>query len=111
MRTLKALLVFALLAGNVFAGSVSLSWVVSPSPGVTHTRIHWGGASGSYTNFVSVPMPGNTVTITNLTPGVRYWFVAIATDGEDDAIPSNEVNAKLKPAPAKNLAVTATASP
>ena len=66
--------------------------LASPSPEVTGYRIYYGVASRSYTNTVTV---GNqfTCTVSNLLPGVTYYFAATAYDGsglESDF--SNEVS-------------------
>lgn len=91
---------------NPTTGWVSLSWSNSPSPTVTETRIYYGVTTGTYTNFLSVPMPQNTCSVSNLACGFRYYFVAVASDGVDEAPPSNEVNAKIRPAKATALTVT-----
>ena len=59
----------------VQAISVTLAWNQSTDPIVVGYNIHYGGASGSYTNKIST---GNTTsaTIPGLTPGITYYFAA-----------------------------------
>lgn len=80
-------LVLGILAGLFFvcfaaiaAGNVTLAWDASPDASVTGYRIYWGAASQSYTNSQTGDT-NLTMTITNLTPGVRYFFAATAFDG------------------------------
>ncbi|HEY9171241.1 MAG TPA: fibronectin type III domain-containing protein, partial [Verrucomicrobiae bacterium] len=73
------------------AGGVTLEWDPSPDAWVAGYAIHYGTASGNYTVRVDV---GNrtSVTLSNLAPGVTYYFVATAyaADGQE-SLPSNEV--------------------
>lgn len=102
MRLLSLLLLLCLSAGGA---SVSLIWDNSPDPTVIATRIYWGTASSNWTNFVSVPMPTNTVTVSNLLSGTTYYFVAIATDGVSNAVPSNEASTHIPPDHPNNLRI------
>lgn len=89
-RRLAAFVLFCLLV--LQALGVTLEWDPSPDAWVYGYAIHYGTASSNYTVRVDV---GNqcTCTITNLTPGVTYYFVATAytTDGQE-SLPSNEVS-------------------
>ncbi len=96
-----------LLSATVNAGSVTLGWSNSPSPSVVEHRIYYGVASGTYTNYLAVPVPTSSTTVSNLVAGTRYYFTCIASDGTSEAVPSNEVNTALKPAPATGLSVIA----
>ncbi|HEY1787170.1 MAG TPA: Ig-like domain-containing protein, partial [Verrucomicrobiae bacterium] len=55
--------------------SVTLNWSASSSPNIVGYDIYYGGASGNYTNMISV---GNvtTLTIPGLLVGVTYYFAA-----------------------------------
>jgi hypothetical protein len=63
------------------AASVSLGWSASSDTNVVAYNIYYGTASGDYTSETTV---GNVseVTISNLTPGTTYYFVATAVDRE-----------------------------
>lgn len=97
-------------AGQNATGWVSLAWSNSPTPTVIATRIYYGVASGSYTNHLSVSVPSNTCTISNLQCGATYYFTAVATDGVDEAPPSNEVSTRIKPGKATGLTITGSGS-
>jgi hypothetical protein len=83
---------FVLFAGLNLAAArnVALAWNASSTPNPAGYNIHYGMTSGSYTNKLSV---GNvtTATISNLTAGVTYFFVAttVDTNGNESAF-SNE---------------------
>ena len=108
MKYIITIAVLIAAATGILAGTVGLGWSNSVCPTVTHTRIYYGPAPGTYTNFVAVPVPLNTVTVSNLVDGARYYFAAVAYDGDIESVPSNEVSVKLKPNPPKNLSVTGT---
>lgn len=85
-----------LIAGYLFAqslptASVVLAWDASPDASVSGYRLYYGVASRTYTNTVDV---GNVLTgvISNLVPGVTYYFAATAyaTNGLESDF-SNEV--------------------
>jgi hypothetical protein len=82
LRT-RALQLGALLATLIpasgFAASVTLGWDASTDPSVSGYRVYYGGASGAYTNTVSV---GNTTTgtVPGLLEGRTYYFAATATN-------------------------------
>ncbi len=84
-------------------GQVTLEWDPSPDAWVAGYAVHYGAVSSNYTVRIDV---GNqtTATITNLTPGVTYYFVATAytADGQE-SLPSNEV-AYTVPFPQTNQA-------
>lgn len=86
----RAVLFWLGLVLSVFG--VTLEWDPSPDAWVAGYAIHYGTASSNYTVRVDV---GNatTCTITNLTPGATYYFVATAytADGQE-SLPSNEVS-------------------
>lgn len=72
--------------------AVTLEWDPSPDAWVAGYAIHYGTASGAYA--VRLELGNRTsATITNLTPGTTYYFVATAYtfDGQE-SLPSNEVS-------------------
>jgi hypothetical protein len=58
---------------------VELAWDSSPSSGVTGYRVYYGGASGNYTNSVTV---GNVTIgiVSGLASGSTYFFAVAARD-------------------------------
>ncbi len=72
-------------------GQVTLEWDPSPDEWVAGYAVHYGTVSSNYTVRIDV---GNqtSATISNLTAGVTYYFVATAytADGQE-SLPSNEV--------------------
>ena len=82
-----------MVAPSVLGGqSVTLAWDANTEPDLAGYIVHYGAASGSYTNAVDV---GNTTTATvsNLVESCTYYFAVTAynTSGlESD--PSNEVS-------------------
>ncbi len=59
------------------AGSITLAWDASPDANATGYRIHYGGASGVYTNSATVGNVTNA-TFSNLPDGATYFFAAVA---------------------------------
>jgi hypothetical protein len=59
------------------SSSVTLAWDSSPGSAVTGYRVYYGGASGNYTNSVTV---GNvtTGTVPGLVSGITYFFAVAA---------------------------------
>jgi hypothetical protein len=69
-------LILAALATTVQAGqSVTLAWNRSSDPTVAGYNVYYGGASGTYTNEISVGNATN-VTISGLVQGTTYYFTA-----------------------------------
>jgi hypothetical protein len=89
MKRCRAVVLWLLLA--LTALGVTLEWDPSPDAWVAGYAIHYGTASSNWTVRIDV---GNVTscTITNLTPGTTYYFVATAyaADGQE-SLPSNEV--------------------
>ena len=91
------------------AGQVNLAW--NASAGATGYQVHYGTASGSYTNNANA---GNTTTYTvaNLADGATYYFAVKAYDGAGNQSGfSNEVSktlAAVAPAPVANFSATPT---
>jgi hypothetical protein len=59
--------------------SVTLEWDPDTDPDAVGYNLYYGGASQTYTNMVAVGDATNT-TISNLLPGVQYFFAATAID-------------------------------
>ena len=73
--------------------SASLAWDKSPSTNVTGYRLHYGAASGNYTNIVAMTGNQTTNTVRGLVSGVRYFFVVTAyTASGLQSDPSNEIS-------------------
>ena len=77
--TLSAISTLTLTSAASTQANVTLGWNASSSSGITGYKIYVGGASSSYTNFVSV---GNVVqgTVPNLVVGGTYYFAVTAVD-------------------------------
>jgi hypothetical protein len=65
--------------GRVSAANVSLSWMPSSSTNVTGYNIYYGTISRNYTGKIQVGKV-TTITISNLTCGITYFFSATALD-------------------------------
>ncbi len=79
-RLLAAIvLIIAFLGCRALADNVQLTWDMSSDPSVVGYEIYYGTTSGVYTNEVVL---GNvsSATITNLTPGLTYYFNATDRD-------------------------------
>jgi len=84
------------------ASSVSLTW--SASSGATSYNLYSGpSAGGESATPVLTGVSGTNATITGLTPGITYYFVARSVAGATTSAPSNEASAALPSAtPAHN---------
>jgi len=73
------LLGLASSAASAATANATLAWQQSTNSTAVGYRIYYGAASGLYTGVIVV---GNTnsVTITNLMPGVTYYFAATTYD-------------------------------
>ena len=77
---LQGAFLFLAPLASLAAGTATLVW--NPSPGtniIADYKIHYGVASGAYTNSVSAGT-GTTLTISNLVQGTTYHFAATAID-------------------------------
>jgi hypothetical protein len=89
------------------ARNVTLNWDASNSSNITGYHVYYGTTSGIYSYKVNA---GNTtaVTITNLAPGVTYYFVATSQDANGNQSPySGEVSLTIP----SILTMTPAASP
>ena len=96
-QEVKTLIAFLwLLAGSAFAGSVTLAWDASPSPGVTGYNVYYGTKSGEYEFVVEGIGLDLGVTIPELRFGGIYFFVCTAFDRYGiESEYSNECRAKI----------------
>jgi hypothetical protein len=70
--------------------SANLTWTASADPTVTGYNIYYGGASGQFTNTLSVAAITNAV-VPNLADGTTYFFAAKAHNASGSESPfSNE---------------------
>jgi hypothetical protein len=106
MKKLFVAVVIALLVGAAAgmawaaAGEVTLAWDPNSETDLAGYRIHWGTATGTYTQHVDV---GNVVqyTVKNLTLGTTYFFAATAYNASGlESGYSNEISAKIATFPA-----------
>jgi hypothetical protein len=77
VKFLGVLLILTALGTTVQAASVTLAWNRCTNSVITGYNVHYGGASGTYTNSVDAGNATN-VTISGLVPGTTYYFAATA---------------------------------
>jgi len=65
------------------SSSVDLAWDGNPDPSVVGYNVYYGGASGDYTNVISVGDVTNA-NIGGLTEGKTYYFAVTAYDSYGD---------------------------
>jgi hypothetical protein len=91
-------LCFSLLPTNSFAGQATLTWDPPDiSTDVTGYMVHYGTASGTYTQAVDV---GNTTsyTVSNLIDGQAYYFTVTSHNAAGyESVYSNEVSVTTSP--------------
>jgi hypothetical protein len=83
---MAALPAFTITVTALGTGSATLSWTAptqnadgSPLTNLASYRIHWGTASGNYTNSVTINNPGlTTFVVDNLLSGTTYYFATTA---------------------------------
>jgi len=74
------------------AQTVTLAWDSILQPGLAGYRVHWGTASGDYTQTTDVGNTTRTV-ISNLTDGTTNFFAVTAYNTAGvESLPSNEVS-------------------
>jgi hypothetical protein len=92
MKFLGGLLILAALSPTVHGQSVTLAWNQSTNPTVAGYNIYYGGASGNYTNTLSVGNATNA-TISGLAQGTTYYFAATTYDSSGmESLFSSEVS-------------------
>jgi len=93
MKTLTYLIFFVILnTAPSWAGTATLSWDPNTESDLAGYRIHYGTASGSYTEIRDVGLVTEH-TIDNLTDGQTYYFAVTASDTSNNRSGfSNEVS-------------------
>jgi hypothetical protein len=100
-KYIALLALFGLLAVNLISQtsphSVTLTWVASPSPGVTSYNIKRSTTTGTEVTIGSVP--ANVLTYVDpfqLTDeGKKFFYVGTAIGPGGESLPSNEVSATI----------------
>ena len=102
------LILTALITSVQAAGSVTLAWNRSSDTNVAGYNIYYGGASGAYTNEISVGNATNA-TISGLVQGTAYYFAATtyAASGMESPF-SSEVSYTVPIPPGVQLGVKPT---
>jgi hypothetical protein len=102
------LILTALITSVQAAGSVTLAWNRSSDTNVAGYNIYYGGASGAYTNEISVGNATNA-TISGLVQGTVYYFAATtyAASGMESPF-SSEVSYTVPIPPGVQLGVKPT---
>ena len=77
---------------------INLSWQQSASPGVTANKIYRSstGASGPFTNIVTVTGGTTSYSDGNITRFQTYWYYVTAVAGGVESQPSSVVSAASK---------------
>jgi hypothetical protein len=107
-KFLAAFMVLMALVSSVHAqANVTLAWNPITSPLVAGFNIYYGGASGVYTNKVSVGL-ATSVTVSNLVIGTTYYFAATtySAAGAESALSSAVAYTVQTPSPGLQLVVT-----
>ena len=103
-KILLVVLLFLCWPAIAGAASVTLAWDKSTSADVVGYRVYQSLISGSYTFGEGIAVAYtdgtseyiNKVTIDNLTPGIRYYFVVTAVNSSGaESLPSNEVSIRI----------------
>src|SRR5215469_1544742 len=95
--TVVLVLLFLCISARGSTSSATLTWQPNTDPAVVGYRVYYGGASGNYTNEVSV---GNVTSavISGLMAGNTYYFAATAYDAYgDESGFSNEISYNIPP--------------
>jgi hypothetical protein len=107
-----ASLLSGLPASAQTAQNVTLIWDANTEAGITGYRLHYGTASGNYSQSAEVGTATST-TVSDLTVGQTYYFVVTDYNAAGlESLPSNEVayTAVAQPSPPTvSLAVTPAA--
>ncbi len=119
-KLLGILLTLAAFGSVVQAANVTLAWNQSADPNVAGYNIYYGGASGNYTNQMSVGLATDT-DISGLLVGATYYFAATtysvlgmesALSGElSYTVPTPRQGVQIRALPAGQFAVTVAGAP
>lgn len=91
----------AALGGNCVVGtavphSVDLTWVASPSAGVTGYNVYRASTTGGpYSLLNASPLAGTTYTDSAVQSGQTYYYVVKAKSATEESGPSNEATAVI----------------
>jgi hypothetical protein len=92
-KVLGAFLLLAALSTTARAANVTLAWSASTNSNIAGYIVYYGEASQTYTSSVNV---GSNLseTISALTPGLTYYFSALAydTNGDDSGFSNEATN-------------------
>ncbi len=101
MKKLFLVLIFLLVSvGIVSAADINFSWTQNTESDLAGYRIYNSLTSGLYSygeeNAVAIiPVGEGTVTVEDVTDGMKYWVItAYDTDG-NESLPSNELSIML----------------
>jgi hypothetical protein len=96
------ILLFTIAPALSTAASVSLVWDANSESAVSGYIVHYGPASGQYSNRLSI---GNRTshTVTGLQPGTWYFAITACDSFGTESIFSNEVSTKIDIAPAAGI--------
>jgi len=104
-----SLLLLILATATAWAGNATLAWSASPSGDIAGYNVYYGTQSGAYTTEVNAG-PSLNVTVSNLTPGVTYYFAVTCYDSfGDESGYSNEIGFTLPSGTQPTLQLTVSA--
>lgn len=95
-RVVNAALGGSCVVGSVISHAVDLTWVASPSPGVTGYNVYRSLTTGGpYSLLNSSLVTGTTYTDTAVQSGQTYYYVVKAKSATEESGPSNEATAVI----------------
>ena len=101
-------IIVGIIASNALAAQATLAWDPNTESDLAGYKVHYGTASGSYTVHTDVHNV-TSYTVTGLTAGQTYYFVATAYDASgNESGYSNPVSYAV---PTSNGAPTTPATP
>lgn len=93
MHNLRLLILgLSFFTTSLQAASVTLAWSASPDTSVIGYRLYVGTVSNSFTFSTNDTGNALTVTLTNLSYGVTYWFAATAYNVDVESEFSNQIS-------------------
>ena len=72
---------------SLIANALTLTWNPSTTPTVIGYRVYYGTDQSNLNQTIDVPS-GNSVTVTDLTPGTTYYFAIVAYTNNEETDPS-----------------------
>ncbi|MBU0967408.1 MAG: PKD domain-containing protein [Proteobacteria bacterium] len=67
----------------LYAADATFTWTANTETNLAGYKIHYGKTSRNYESVLLVPKTETTATITDLTPGITYYFAATAYDTDN----------------------------